>query len=281
MRDVVERLDPKRLAGTAGEAIGKMKAGLRAGGCEPATAASRLRHIKALLRWAHKRGTAAKVPPIDMPRVEAPAKGRPLTGEEFARVPAAVPGVVGDDRAESGRHLLRGLWLSGLRTDEATAMTGDDRDGAYVRLDGKFPALVIPGRLRKSGRNTTTPDFAALPRETHEGERAGFVFDPAPVRGGARLRAGPVSRTVAAIGNAGGVGVKAGPPPRAHDLRRSFRFRWGQTVLPQQLGVPARHSTVVTTLTDYAEAGTGMTAEAVWAAVAGVANESANGGSGG
>ena len=40
-------------------------------------------------------------------------------------------------------------------------------------------------------------------------------------------------------------------------------------MLPQQLKVPARQSAVQTTLTYYAEADAGMTAEAVAAAVAG------------
>ena len=272
MRDIAKHLNPKRLTGITGEAIGKLKAGLRADGCKPATVASRLRHIKALLRWANKQGMLAKVPPIDMPRVEAPAKGRPLTDEEFARVLDAVPGVVGDERAESWRHLLRGLWLSGLRMGEAMTMTWDDRDGAYVRLGGKFPALVIPGRLQKGGKDTVTPitpDFATFLDETPPADRTGFLFRPEAVRGDDRPDPTWVSRTVTKIGTASGVEVKAGQPPRAHDLRRSFCFRWSQKVLPQQLRVLARHATVVTTLTYYAEADAGMTAEAVAAAVVG------------
>ena len=70
------------------------------------------------------------------------------------------------------------------------------------------------------------------------------------------------------IGEASGIDVKAGKHPTAHDLRRSFCFRWAQKVLPQQLRTLARHASVTTTLEYYAEADAGMTAKAVAAAVA-------------
>ncbi len=41
-------------------------------------------------------------------------KGRPITGEEFDRLLAKTAAVVGDAQAESWRHYLRGLWLSGF-----------------------------------------------------------------------------------------------------------------------------------------------------------------------
>ena len=43
--------------------------------------------------------------------------------KEFDRMMADVPAVVGDDRAESWRWLLNGLWWSGLRLREAFALT--------------------------------------------------------------------------------------------------------------------------------------------------------------
>lgn len=276
MRAVEKHLRPKQLTGITADAVGKLKAGMRADGNAPATVASNLRHVKALLRWAHKQGMLPKVPPIDMPRVESPAKGRPLTKAEFDLLLDAVPGVVGDDRAESYLHLLRGLWLSGLRVSEAMVMTWDDRNSAHVRLGGKFPALLIPGRLQKGGRDTVTPITPDLHRflsQTPEVDRTGFVFAPLPARGTDRPATDWVSRTISAIGAASGLDVKDGETPKAHDLRRSFCFRWAQRVLPQQLKVLARHSAVQTTLTYYAEADAGMTAEAVAAAVAGFGDD--------
>ena len=276
MRAFEKHLRPKQLTGITADAVGELKAGMRADGNAPATVASNLRHVKALLRWAHKQGMLPKVPPIDMPRVESPAKGRPLTRAEFDLLLAEVPGVVGEDRADSWRHLLRGLWLSGLRTGEAMAMTWDDRNSAHVRLGGPFPALLIPGRLQKGGKDTVTPitpDLLKFLRETPEADRTGFVFNPAGARGKGRPAASWVSRTLSAIGAASGLDVKDGETPKAHDLRRSFCFRWAQRVLPQQLKVLARHSAVQTTLTYYAEADAGMTAEAVAAAVAGFGDD--------
>ena len=212
MRAVEKHLRPKQLTDITADAIGKLKAGMRADGGAPATVASNL------------------------------------------------------------RHLLRGLWLSGLRTGEAMGPTWDDRDSAHVRLGGPFPALLIPGRLQKGGKDTVTPitpDLLKFLRQTPEADRTGLVFDPAGARGKSRPAASWVSRTVSAVGAAGGLDVKDGETPKAHDLRRSFCFRWAQRVLPQQLKVLARHSAVQTTLTYYAEADAGMTAEAVAAAVAG------------
>ena len=287
----VERvLNPKLLTAVDAEAVGKLKAAMRESGNAPATVASHLRHLKALLRWGHKVGLLAEAPRVEVPSVEAAAKGRPLTADEFDVLLAATPAAVGEDRAESWRHLLRGLWLSGLRIGEAVGLTWDDAHGIRVRLGGKFPALFIPGRLQKGKKDTVTPlppDFAAFLAETPAADRTGFVFHPAPAPGrtpdhnDGRLDADWVSRTVSSIGAASGIEVKPGQHPTAHDLRRSFCFRWSQRVLPQQLRVLARHATIQTTLTYYAEADAGMTAEAVWAAVAGVANESANDRSGG
>ena len=288
----VERhLDPKLLTAVDADAVGRLKAAMRASGNANATVASYLRHLKAALRWAHKVGLLAAAPAVDVPALEAAAKGRPLTEAEFPKLLAAVPGVVGDDRAAGWVRLLRGLWLSGLRIGEAVGLTWDDADGIRVRLDGKFPAVFIPGRLQKGRRDTVTPlapDFAAFLAETPEPERTGFVFRPAPAPGrdASRLDAEWVGRVVGDIGRASGIEVKPGKCPTAHDLRRSFCFRWAQRVLPQHLKALARHRSVTTTLAYYAEADASMTAEAVWAAAtgaangAGVANESANGWSG-
>ncbi len=282
----VERhLNPLLLTAVDAEAVGRLKAAMRAAGNADATVASYLRHLKAALRWAYKIGLLADAPTVDVPATEAAAKGRPLTDAEFARLLAAVPGVVGEDRAAGWVHLLRGLWLSGLRIGEAVGLTWDDAAGIRVRLDGKFPAVFIPGRLQKGKRDTVTPltpDFAAFLADTPERDRAGFVFapEPAPGRTVVRLDSDWVGRVIGDIGRACGVEVKPGKCATAHDLRRSFCFRWAQRVLPQHLKALARHRSVTTTLAFYAEADAGMTADAVWAAVASavVANGSANAG---
>jgi len=212
-----------------------------------------------------------KKPVLDIPKVEESAKGRPLTSAEFEEVLAAVPGLVGEQLSQSWIRLLRGLWLSGLRLSEAMGLTWNDTSVGYVRLGGRYPMMFIPGRLQKGGKDTITPltpDFVALLRETPEAERTGFVFDPAPLRGGDRPDYRWVGKIIGEIGKTSGVAVKRDKHPTAHDLRRSFCFRWAQRVLPQQLRKLARHATVQTTLEYYAEADAEMTADAVGAAVA-------------
>ena len=91
--------------------------------------------------------------------------------------------------------------------------------------------MFIPGRLQKGGKDAMTPltpDFVALPRETPEVGRVGSVFDPAPLRGGDRPDYRWVGRIIGVIGKASGVTVKGVEHPTAHDLRRSFCFRWAQ-----------------------------------------------------
>ena len=87
-----------------------------------------------------------------------------------------------------------------------------------------------------------------------------------------------MENTIRAIGQKSGIIVKREPLKyvTAHDLRRSFCSRWAQRVLPQHLKSLARHRAIATTLKFYAEADAVQTAEAVWAAVARLANESAN-----
>ena len=277
MTKVEAHLRPKLLTELTPEKLGRLAAALRkepGRGGKPksaASVASNMRHLKALLNWAHRQGMLPKKPLVDIPKGEVSAKGRPLTDEEFDRMLDAVPGVVGDADAPKWVRLLRGLWLSGLRLSEAMGLTWGDRDGIRVRLDGKFPAVFIPGRLQKGRKDTVTPltpDLVDLLEETPETDRTGFVFDPPPMRGGDRPDWRWVGKVIGRIGEASGVDVKAGKHPTAHDLRRSFCFRWAQQVLPQQLRTLARHASVTTTLEYYAEADAGMTAEAVAAAVA-------------
>ena len=86
-----------------------------------------------------------------------------------------------------------------------------------------------------------------------------------------RLKEDAAGRAVADIGRAAGVVVKGAKTATAHDLRRSFCFRWAQRVLPQHLRVPARHRGIDPTLKYDAEADAGLTADAVATAVAAVA----------
>lgn len=67
-------------------------------------------------------------------------KGRAITAEEFERMVAAVPGVVGEKDAPHWRHYLRGLWASGLRLGESLDLWWD-------RPEKIFPVFPRDGRL--------------------------------------------------------------------------------------------------------------------------------------
>ncbi|MFH5803948.1 tyrosine-type recombinase/integrase [Alienimonas sp. DA493] len=271
LASVERHLNPKLLTALTPAALDEWAGKMAAAGNSANTVATNLRHLKAALRWAHDRGLLAAPPKVTVPPVESAAKGRPLTDAEFDRLLDATEPTVGADRAAGWRFLLRGLWLSGLRISEAAALTWDDRDGVHLRLGGKFPALFIPGRMQKGKRDTVTPltpDFVALLETVPAAERTGFVFD-LPLDRGGRAGGREASKTVGDIGRASGVAVKPGKTATAHDLRRSFCFRWAQRVLPQHLKALARHRTIDTTLRYYAEADAELTAEAVAAAVKG------------
>lgn len=280
MNALERHINPNLMTGIDADAIARFKADLRERGNAEATVAAQLRHLKALLRWGMRNRMLRSVPHIEIPTLEAPARGRPVVGEEFDRLIAAVTKVVGEARAEGWRHLLRGLYLGGMRIGEAVRLTWDDPQGIRVELDRAYPLLFIPSRLQKGRRDTVTPltpDFAALLAETPPEARRGFVFNPQG-KSGERPSQRATEATVRAIGRKSGIVVKRDPTEyvSAQDLRRSFCFRWSMRVLPQVLMTLARHRSVTTTLTYYAQADAETTAEAVWAAVAGLANASAN-----
>ncbi|HEX6987661.1 MAG TPA: tyrosine-type recombinase/integrase, partial [Planctomycetaceae bacterium] len=233
MNAVEELLAPKLVSAIDGEAIDTLKAKLREKGLKgkpirETTIASYLRHIKALLRWGHRRKLIRAVPAIDMPRHTKVAGGRPITEAEFEKVLAAAPGVVGDERAASWQHLLRGLWTSGLRIGEAARLTWDDPALPRVDIDRPRPMLLIPAAHQKAGRDTITPivpEFLALLRETPPEARTGFVFNPRAARVvGPRLTQDAMQHVIADIGRKSGVRVRADRESyvSAHDLRRSF-----------------------------------------------------------
>ena len=166
---------------------------------------------------------------------------------------------------DSLRHLLRGLWLSGLRLDESLSLTWDQWvDGICVDIDSDGDVfLLIDADDQKNGRAQQYPvvdDFAEFLLRTPESERAGFVFTPVGSSGKSTRRVDTVSDWIVAIGKKADM-----KKPRrknhtdapsdelvpvyasAHDLRRSFGDRWSRIVEPMVLRDLMRHASVVTT----------------------------------
>jgi len=265
-----------------------------------------LRHIKAALRWAvtQRMMTPSQMPAVKMPkRVKGSKrmKGRPITGEEFDRLLAKVedglfeplreksdnqpkrkfsfaPEVVAERRrkaaaaAPSWQHLLRGLWLSGLRRAEALDLSWDDPRHIMVRLSGRRPMLVILGECQKSGKDQLlpiTPDFAAFLEATPEADRTGPVFRPVSLDGEI-VTDHYVGKRIAKMGRLARVKVadRQGKIKyaSAHDLRRSFGFRWAMRVMPAVLKELMRHEDIATTMAYYVGQNAEGIADAVWAA---------------
>lgn len=283
MNAVEEHLSPLLVSGINAEAIDNFKSAMREKGSRETTIAQKLRTLKAILRWGHRRKLIRSLPPIEMPRYTKVAAGRPISDAEFLKVIKAVNSVVGDERAASWIHFIQGLWTSGLRIGEAARLTWDNPSLPRVDIERARPMLIISGQHQKSGRDTITPvvpEFLELLRKTPESDRTGFVFNPLPMRvKGPRLTLDAMKHTVASIGKASGVRVNSDRESyvSAHDLRRSFCYRWAKRVLPQVLRVLARHQDVATTLTYYADADADMTFDAVYEAIGtGSANTVAN-----
>jgi integrase len=273
---VEEHIKPSRLAAVTAEQLGTLSKRLRLKGRSENTVKSHLSHLRAAMRWAKRVGMLVEVPQFEMPKRLKTARHRACTLEEFERMLGKVLDVVKDAAAvPSWRFLLRGLWASGLRLGESLNLTWDDDRKLKLQLAGRFPMLWIPAELQKNHRNgliPLSPEFVELLRTVPESERTGHVFNPARLDGHHCGRIGPhrVGVTIAAIGKRAKVAVNVDPTTgtveyaSAHDLRRSFGFRWSQKVMPAVLKEMMRHSSINTTMQFYALGTAEATAATLW-----------------
>jgi integrase len=274
-------VSPQRVADLTADRISQWQNVLRQRGLAEATIKGHSAHLKAALRWAHAVGLLTAVPTIRMPKRAKGGKvmkGRPITTEEFERMLAAVPKVIGDKQAEHWRLLLRGLWWSGLRLGEATALKWNGH-GLSVDMAGRRPMFRIPAESEKGNQNRIlpmAPEFADMLHAVPIENRVGFVFSTPLARHETR-RIDTISKTIVNFGTTAGVkvdvGVRAGKPSlkyaSAHDLRRAFGLRWSTRVMPPILQQLMRHESIETTLRYYVGRDAEATADVLWEAVAG------------
>jgi len=267
-RDFWRVIRPKSPGAVTSETIERYKATLRAEGTPAGTIAQRMGHLRTAFSWAADPTVAiiGQKPRFQLPPYEA--RGRALTREEFDRMLAATAEVVGEKNGKSWRRFLWGLWLSGMRLGEALAFSWDDPNTHHVlRLEGKRPvALFKPTQKNRKEQVCPLPgDFARFLLGVPLEQRTGPVFAP-------RLSRGPtyngktVSKRVSAIGEAAGVIVNAaGESASAHDLRRSFGYRWAMSgVSPGLLKALMRHASITTTLKFYVVAEAERLAREAW-----------------
>lgn len=275
--DSIERiLAPHRLAELTTSRIEDWVATLREGKREETTIAGYVRTIKAALRWAHRSGMLVALPHFPHVRTGrklSAMKGRPISEEEFEWYVAAVPSTprLASVDPAPWQRLLRGLWLSGLRLEEALSLSWDQPAGMRADLSGRRPMIRIHAADEKGRRDRIlpmTPDFAEFLTATPEAQRTGLVF-PLPKQ---KQRNGPawtisrVSEILSAVGRVAEIVVndRTGKTVSAHDLRRSFGFRWSRLVMPAVLKELMRHEDVATTMQFYVGLDAESTADTVW-----------------
>jgi integrase len=229
-----------------------------------ATIKGLLRHLLAALSWAKQVGMIHEIPKVTLPqraKNSKPMKGRPISGEEFDRMLAAVPGArqwITKIQAEQLKRLLFALWWGGLRLGEALELWWDREDKIRVDVSGDEVVLRIPGGLEKGNEDRiypVAPEFAEMLLAVPVEERAGRVFS-VKSRNGGEMTNNSISILVCRIGKKSGVAVsKTGKVKwaSAHDLRRSFGTRWARRLMPQELMVLMRHKDISTTLRYYVE----------------------------
>jgi integrase len=231
-------INPKYLSDVTEARLSHFVTLLRARRLAEDTIRSILAHIKSALSWAVEQKLLSRLPSFPkLRRVKkssgAPMKGRPTTAEEFDRMIAAVPAVVGPARAPDWERYLRGLDASGLRLEESLDLRWDDEGRIRPRFaEGQLPVLVIPAECEKGfmdREHPMAPEFALMLKEVPVSQRKGFVFRlNGRGHGGGRLKANAVSKIVSEIGKAAGVKVYTNPRTgkvkyaSAHDLRRTF-----------------------------------------------------------
>ena len=282
---VEKHLAPRKLFDVTDERISGLVAILRDEKKSESTIKSYLGQLKAMLRWGVSQKLLPACPTIPTIRRAkkssgaTPMKGRAITLEEFERMLAATPLVVGEKNAPAWQHYLRGLWTSGLRLTESLELYWDREDKLHPILpkpDHGLPVLRILAELEKGHADRLlpiAPEFAMLLIETPEPARTGPVFTlPKRKFRKVEARADWVGRIVSKIGKKAGVIVRTDPadPKRkkyasAHDLRRSFGSRWSARVMPADLKELMRHESIETTLRYYVGTNAERTAENCWA----------------
>lgn len=262
-----ERLhgEPTDLNTIDGSAMSKFARALRDDGLGEERVGGVLRGMRVVFRFAVRVGLMRTCPPISMPKVVKRKlwRSRAITEDEFHAMLKAVPRVVGKSHAPGWERLLRGLWLFGLRINEALRLSWDSPPLRVVM--GKRPTLVIFGEGQKSREDEVlpiTPDFAALLEQTPERDRRGKVFPLTHARW--KITRENACRVIGAIGEAAGVVVADEKFATAHDLRRAFGQRWSTRVKPLILQRLMRHKSLTTTMRYYVETGDDDVTAAVW-----------------
>lgn len=253
-RAIVKRIeavaDIKQVADVNSSAISKAMASMRSEGRPATTIRGYLRHLMASLSWAKDIGLLSEVPVVRAPKAPRGRKmrSRPITGEEFERLIAAVPAVKKD--YQPWVDLLNVLYWGGLRIGEAAILTADWSGDFSLLLEHDPPVFSISGAGQKSGENQLLPVAPELVDylQSMRIPKRGRLLRGLPRRTDSLVHA------VRKIGEASGIVVNAaGKTVTAHDLRRSFGTRWSRRLAPAELKMLMRHRDIGTTMDYYVD----------------------------
>jgi len=302
--DIAERiLKPRTLGDVAKpDALTELQSLLLAGAHSrygrarsPHTVKSYMTVVIGALNWAESQEWIQRVPKIKKLKTSKrkQAKGRPLHLEEFEGMEMCIGvGLLGlkpsdDEKAkerkreqaakipaeilDSWRHVILGLWTSGLRLEEMMHVSWDI-PGTIVPVwhRGQLPELLIPAEMQKNDTEESIPLlpwFEELLNSTPADERRGWVFNPKSLqslRGRQPRQQRPshewVGKIISRIGKAAGIIVdqgdaSKGKPPKyasAHDLRRSCARRMKDAGVPNDvISTVMRHASWETTKRHY------------------------------
>lgn len=247
--------------------ISRFAAMLRAEQRPETTIGAYLGHVRSALGWAKDVGILEKVPRFPKKAVKGRRlmRGRPLRDNEFVVLMRCVAAIRPQD-GRSWRHLLRGLWLSGLRLSEALKLTWHPSPFC-VDSSGERVRIKIHGEQQKSRRDQMLPIAPEFSRYLDSfREEKGLVF-PMVSRKGLQQNQKAVGRTLGEIGALSEIVVNEnGSTVTAHDLRRSFGTRWARKVKPLTLKTLMRHSSIETTMRYYVELDVEDAESEIWAA---------------
>lgn len=181
---ILEQLQDRLLAGDEG----------RYGNRAPMTANTTMGAVLAFLRYCKRHGWISEIPPVAKLDVDEAMKGRPITAEEFDRLIAAVPDVVGKKQAASWKFVLQILWESAFRVGDVMDFSWDDErriHPVWPTQTGLYPTLVIPStqKNKKAQEIPLLPGLQTVMEAASREERHGWVVNPLPLDGHKRLSA--------------------------------------------------------------------------------------------
>ena len=148
----------------------------------PNTVNSTIGAVMAFARFCQKHSWIPVVPDVQKLEVEEVMKGRPVTCEEFERMLAVTPDVVGPNSAPSWQFALRVLWETGFRIGDLMDFHWKDEQHIHSKWKA-LPTLVIPSsqKNRKLQEIPLLPGLAKLLDAVPDKDRTGWVVDPQPL----------------------------------------------------------------------------------------------------